>query len=252
MHERAFLFAENDAAQGALLVDVEDLDRQALFAAEREGGGVHHLEVGAERIVEGDFVEHRGGRILLRVGRVDAVDLRGLDHDLGADFGTAQGGRRVGRHEGVARAGSEDHHAAETKMTEGLAADVRLGDLLDVEGGLNAGLDAVVAAGVLESHGVHDRGEHAHVVARGAVHAGGAECDTAEDVAAAHDDADLNAELDDALDFLNHAGKNRTVDAEAVFAHQGLAGKLEKNALVGGLGRRFRRLIHVVTPKVKL
>lgn len=137
-------------------------------------------------------------------------------------------------------------------MAKGLAANVGLGDLLDVEGGLNAGFDAVVAAGILKGHGVHDRGEHAHVVARGAVHAGRAERDAAEDVAAAHDDADLNAKLDDALDFLNHAGKNRAVDAEAVFPHQGFAGKLEKNALVGGLGRRFRRLIHIVTPKVKL
>ena len=72
MHERAFLFAENDAAQSALLVDVEDLDRQALFAAEREGGGVHHLEVGAERIVEGDFVELLRSRVFLRIGRIDA------------------------------------------------------------------------------------------------------------------------------------------------------------------------------------
>ena len=95
VHERAFPFAQEDAAQRPLAVDVEDLDRELLFAAEREGRRVHHLEVAVKRLVEGDFVEHRRRGIELRVGRVDAVDLRRLEDQLGADFRTAERRGRV-------------------------------------------------------------------------------------------------------------------------------------------------------------
>ena len=134
-------------------------------------------------------------------------------------------------------------------MTQRLAADVGLGHLLDVQRRLHARFNAVVAAAVLQRHRVHHGGEHAHVVARGAVHAGRAERNAAEDVAAAHDDADFNAEVDDALDFLNHALQNAAIDAEGVFAHQGFAGKFEKNSLVDGLQSFFFLLIHFLLPQ---
>ena len=54
---------------------------------------------------------------------------------------------------------------------------------------------------ILQRERVHDRGEHAHVVARDAVHAGAREAGAAEEVAAADDDGDLDAELADRADF---------------------------------------------------
>ena len=48
--------------------------------------------------------------------------------------------------------------------------------------------------GVLQGQAVHDRGEHADVVAGRAVHAPGGRGHAPEDVAATDDDADLDAE----------------------------------------------------------
>lgn len=93
MNKRAFLFTQDDALQGAVLGHVEDLDREVLFAAERKGRGVHHLEVRAKGLIEREFVKHRRVGMELRVGRVDAVDLRGLEDDFRTDFGAAK--RRV-------------------------------------------------------------------------------------------------------------------------------------------------------------
>ena len=61
---------------------------------------------------------------------------------------------------------------------------------------------AGLLAGVLERQGVHDRGEHAHVVAGGALHAPGGGREAAEDVAAADDDGDLDAVGLDGPDLL--------------------------------------------------
>ena len=133
MNERAFLFAEKHAAKCALLIDVEDFDRQALFAAERESSGIHHLEVVPQRLVEGDFVIHRGCRILFRISRIDAVDLGGLENDVGTHFRAAQRCGRIRGHKGIARAGGENNNAAETQMTQRLAADIGFGDLFDIE-----------------------------------------------------------------------------------------------------------------------
>ena len=48
--------------------------------------------------------------------------------------------------------------------------------------------------GILEGERVHDRRQHAHVVAGGALHAPGGRGQTAEDVAATDHDGDLDAE----------------------------------------------------------
>ena len=55
-------------------------------------------------------------------------------------------------------------------------------------------LDAGPLEGVLEGEAVHHGREHADVVAGGPVHALGGGRQAAEDVAAADDDADLDAE----------------------------------------------------------
>src|ERR1700712_3804709 len=54
VHQRAFVLAEDDALEGARLEDAEHLDGQVLVAAQREGRGVHHLQVAADRLVERD------------------------------------------------------------------------------------------------------------------------------------------------------------------------------------------------------
>lgn len=144
--------------------------------------------------------------------------------------------RRIRRKERIAGTGSEDHDAALFQILQRTSANVRFGNLRKRQSALHAGFNAGIAQRVLQGHGVHDRGKHTHVVARGAIHAGGAESHTAEDVAAAHNDAQFDAEIKHALDFLNDARKRCTIDTELIRPHQGFAGKLQKNALVLGRG----------------
>src|SRR5262245_53650404 len=55
VNQRALVLAQDHAAQGVLLEDAEDVDRQLLVAAQRQRGGVHHLEVARDGLVEADL-----------------------------------------------------------------------------------------------------------------------------------------------------------------------------------------------------
>src|SRR5207237_29048 len=79
---------------------------------------------------------------------------------------------------------------------------------------------------------VDDRGQHAHVVARRPIHAFGAGRDAAEDIAAADDDADLDAEAANLRDICGDAGSDGGVDAERLFAHQRLPGEFQEDAFI--------------------
>ena len=78
-------------------------------------------------------------------------------------------------------------------MAQCFAANVRLGNLVDIQGALDTGFNTGVSQCILKCHCVHAGGQHAHIVAGGAIHTGRAECDSAEDVAAADHDRKLNA-----------------------------------------------------------
>ena len=70
------------------------------------------------------------------------------------------------------------------------------------------------------------------MIGGGAVHALRTRRDAAEDVATADDDGQLDARGGDFGDLIGHADDGGAVDAESIFAHQRLAGKLEKNPFV--------------------
>src|SRR6266850_3501141 len=133
VNQGALVLAEHHPAQRVLLEDAEDVDRQLLIAAQRERGGVHHLQVLHDRLVEADARIALGARVALRVRGVDAVDLGRLDHDLGAHLAATQRRRGIGGEERISRPGGEDHDLALLQVADRLAADVRLDHLLDVE-----------------------------------------------------------------------------------------------------------------------
>ncbi len=85
---------------------------------------------------------------------------------------------------------------------------------------------------VLERDGVDDGGEHAHVVCSDAVHVDGLLGDSAEEVAASDDDADLAAEGVDGgylcCDLVDEDG----VDAETGACGEGFSGELEEDSFV--------------------
>ena len=76
---------------------------------------------------------------------------------------------------------------------------------------------------ILDCESVHDRGQHAHMVARHAVHAGSGKASAAKDVTAPDDHGNLGATIarlgDLGGDTLNDAG----FDAVIEIAHEYLA-----------------------------
>ena len=94
---------------------------------------------------------------------------------------------------------------------------------------MHARVHAQALERVLHRERVHHRGEHAHVVGGDAVHAGARQARAAEDVAAADDDGDLHAHLDDVLQLAGDALDDRRIDAVVAVAQQGLARELHED-----------------------
>jgi hypothetical protein len=85
---------------------------------------------------------------------------------------------------------------------------------------------------VLHRQRVHHRGQHAHVVAGDAIHAGRGKAGAAEDVAAADDYTDLHAGALDLDDLVGQSADDLGVDAVVGLAHQCFTGELEQDAAV--------------------
>ena len=231
-------FAGDGALDVARRPQVEDDDRQPVVHAQRNRGRVHHLQALFEHLQVRDAIEADRVGLEHRVGVVDAVDLRGLEDDLGLDLHRAQRRRRIGAEEGIAGAGAEDDDAALFEVADGAAADERLGDRAHLDGGDHAGDDALLLERVLQRQRVDDRRQHAHVVGGRPVHPARAGGDAAEDIAAADDDGGLDAHRLDFGDVERDLRGHGGIDAVVGLAHQGFAGEFEKDAFVGGSGRR--------------
>jgi hypothetical protein len=75
------------------------------------------------------------------------------------------------------------------------------------------------------------------VVAGDPIDALGSRRQSADDVAAAHDDRCLDAELVNLANLVRDAGNDVRIDPERSFSHQGFARELEQNAGVNGSRR---------------
>src|SRR5829696_5165036 len=178
-----------------------------------------------------------------------------IENDYRQVLAATQRSPRVGGEEGVARPRSEDHDAALLEVPYGTPADVGLGDLLDLDGGLDPGWYAASFQGGLQSHGVDDGAEHRHVVGRGPFNSElVGYVRTTEDVAAAHDDGQLGSRLHSLEDAPCRRVEATRVDSVAAIAGEALPRKLQDNALYGaelwehgpvGLGPGFGGLIQV-------
>jgi len=83
---------------------------------------------------------------------------------------------------------------------------------------------------ILQGKRVHDGCQHAHVVGSRAVHALRGGLQSAEDVAAADDDGNLDATTDHRLQLAGERVEDVRIDAVSGFAHEGLAGQLEQDS----------------------
>ena len=99
------------------------------------------------------FAETRGtGQDLLRI--------KALEREIPR----AQRRRGIGREERVAGPPSEENDTSLFEMTDGATADVWLGDVVDFDGGHDAGGHSASLERILQGEGVHHGTEHADVV----------------------------------------------------------------------------------------
>ena len=236
------LLAGGDAPDVAL-GELEDVDRQVVLHAERERGRVHHAQPALDRLEVRERRQERRVRVVLRVAVVDAPHavLRHQDR-LGADLERAQRGGRVGREERVAGAGREDHDAALLEVAHRPAADVRLGDLGDLERRQHARVGAAPLERVLQRERVEHGREHARrsrpwrgPCPRPPRPCRGRCCRRRRRSRARALRLDADDLARDRVDRLR-------VDAVLAVAHQRLARELQQDAAEGGSGARRRPL----------
>src|SRR5215831_20430081 len=77
-NERADVFAADNALDVAVHPEIEHFDRDAVLHAQRDGCRVHDLKARSQSVPVGNALQETRGRLHIRIGVVDAVDLRGL------------------------------------------------------------------------------------------------------------------------------------------------------------------------------
>lgn len=133
----------------------------------------------------------------------------------------------VRREEEVAGAGRKDDDTPLLHMARRPAANIGLADPFHRDRRLNTGRNIELLERVLNGKRVDHRGQHSHVVGPCPVESLRRAGNAPEDVAAADDEADLDA---GAMDFGNVQGdalKGGRIDFIAVGPHEGLVGDLQ-------------------------
>ena len=131
---------------------------------------------------------------------------------------------------------AKDDDASFFEMPHRPSTDERLGQLRDVDGRHHSRLYVDFLKRVLQHDRVHDRGQHADIVSGRTVHVTCAPGNAAKNIATANYDRYLHAHFMNGLElFSDHAG-DIDVDAVILLAHQGFAGNLQENALIGERG----------------
>src|SRR5437762_2919387 len=236
-YDRKAAAALHHLREPAILEYREDQDRDAVFPRQRNCRRVHHFEVACQYLAIIEPLETVRLGVAQRVGIVDAIDLGRLQQGVTPHFGCPQRGRRIGGEKRVAGAGAEDDDPPLFQMAQGTPPDVRLANRLHRDCRLDPGRDAAALQLVLHGQRVYHRGQHAHVVARGALHADRSARQTAEDVTAADYQAQLDPEHVDRPDLLGDAADHGGVEPVIALAHQRFARNFEKDATILQIGR---------------
>jgi len=233
-HDRADPLSADDALDVALVVEAEDVDRQAIVHAEGERCGVHDPETALQCLAVGQLGQESGVGLLVGITVVNAVDSVLAHQDrLRADLEGPKRGRRVGREERVARTAGENDHPPLLEMANGPAPDVGLGDFADGDGGEDPGVDSELLQAVLEGEAIEHGGEHPRVVRGGPIHSLGGRLHPPVDVSRAQHERGLHPHALNGLDLPREGFHACQVDPVLLPAEQGLTRELEQDALEG-------------------
>lgn len=130
-------------------------------------------------------------------------------------------------------------------MANGAAADIGFRNLPHFNGGLHAGGYAQFFQRILQSHGVDNCSQHAHVVGGCTVHAALAAFQASPDVAAAYDYSHFYARFAGFLDFPGQPVNHFRINAESLVVGQRLTGQFQHNSFV-----MFRFSFHGTPPEI--
>lgn len=236
VQEGADLFASDGSGDIARFAKVKDQHGHLVLVAHGDGCHVHDAEVLGHCLGVGNGVVACGIGIFLGIGGIDAIDLGCLEQQVAVEFGGAEGGAGIGREEGVACASGQDDDSALLHVANGPAADEDLRNGANFDCAHDAAVHVHAQEFFLESKGVDDGAQHAHVVRRGLLDMAllGQFC-AANDVATANHDGDLHASVHGHLEFFGDVVEMVGIDAKAVGLAEGLATDLKKDAIVFGL-----------------
>ena len=190
----------------------------------------------------GNAVIALGFRVFLGISAIDAVDIGGLQHRLGVEFGGAQDSGGIGRKERIAGAGGQQHDAAFGQVFHRALAVVGLAHGGHGERRQRARLAPRTLDGGFEHQAIHHRRQHAHGVADRARHATVGDFDAAEDIAAADHHAELDAEPGSRHQIGGKAFDHFLIDAEALLTGERFARELDDDAAV-------KRFSHSILPR---
>ncbi len=93
IHSCAYVLSGYDLEKIAGGIHIEHNYRQTVLPAHSSGSDIHHFQPACEHLIIGYLVKlHRCG-VLLRIGSVDTVHTRALEHHIGTDLDAAERAR---------------------------------------------------------------------------------------------------------------------------------------------------------------
>src|SRR5438094_3083266 len=211
-------------------------DRYTTLTCQRNRRRIHHLQVTRQNIEIAEPVEPYRTRHSVGVGIIHAIDFGRLQKRIASHLGSPECRGSVRREKWIPGPGREDHHSPFFEMAQRSAANIRFADRLHRDGGLDAGRHSALFECVLHCDGINHRRQHAHIVARGALHPDRTARYATEDVAAADHQAQLDAERVYRCDLVRYAREHSRVKAIFPRAHQRPTGDLQPNPAVPEIG----------------
>src|SRR5699024_782744 len=162
--------------------------------------------------------------ILFRFLVVYAVHHSRLENNVRADLSRTQSGSGIRRKIRVARAARKNYDTALFQMARSAVPDVRLRDLLHRECSLDAHINAHVLKSICNGQRVHYRREHSDLIRSDALHI--AAGTAAPEVAAADDDADLDAHVIRFLDSFANLLDRVNIQSESLVSGKSFSAQL--------------------------
>src|SRR5210317_1791307 len=195
------LVATNDTFNIAAGRQIKHEDRQVVVHTKGCRRRVHHLKTLLEDIQIRQLLVFDGIFVFRRIRVVNSVNFGRFENNFSTDYDSTQARCRVGREKRIAGARAKNNNTPFFEMANSPAADIWLSDLLHFNGGLDPGDRPRLFQGILQRQAVHDRGQHPHVVGTCTVHPHRGCGNSAEDIAAANDDGNLDTKIDTPANF---------------------------------------------------